>query len=240
MLVFIDESYQTKCEGGIWIALAAVCVPREVSRDLAKELFKLKKRFWRVLSPDEIELKGSNLLNVRGIQSPRKRDFMQELLSLCKLYRLVPFAVAQQHPEGLELSRLRENGLLPDLHKGILRRVNRLLAEKHPNRLAVLSFDERDRQTNRHISRAFRNFLFKSKEGQELDRIIETPLFYDSQITPAGEIADILAYLMCARYSGRRNDELLEGFFQSFRNLTYNPESPMPLWGFSALGVDQN
>ncbi|MCD4824390.1 MAG: DUF3800 domain-containing protein [Phycisphaerae bacterium] len=242
MLVFIDESYQQKAVGDVWTALAAICVPKESCRDIARELFKLKKRFWHVREPDEMELKGSKLLNARGVQSPRNRDFIQEIISLCKLYKLTPFAVAQHHPEGLELSRLRGKGILPDLHKGLVRRVHQFLADKHPERLGILAFDERDRQTNRHISRAFRNYLFKSKEAQEFEQIVETPFFYDSEITPAGEIVDIVAYLMCARYAGRKNDSVLEKFFMSFRDLSYSPQagawSSKRLWGFSALGVD--
>ncbi len=242
MLIFIDESYQQKTVGDVWTALAAICVPKESSRDLARELFNLKKRFWHVKGPDEIELKGSKLLNARGIQSPRNRDFIQEIVSLCKLYKLTPFAVAQHYGEGLELTRLRDKGVLPDLHKAVLRRVHKLLVDKYPERLGLLAFDERDRQTNRHISRAFRDYLFKSKEAREFEQIIETPFFYDSQITPAGEIADIVAYIMCARYAGRKKEPALENFFKEFRDLTYNPQaddwSSKRMWGFSALGAD--
>ena len=244
MLVFIDESYQNRADGNIWIALAAVCLLKETSRDVARELFNLKKRFWKNAAPDEIELKGSKLLSRRGIKSPRNRDFIQEILSLCRSQKVTPFAVVQRHPEGLELSRLKETGLLPDLHKGVLRRVHRLLLDRYPERLAVLCFDERSRQDNRHISRAFRNFLFKSSEGQELEQIVETPFFYDSLITPAGEIADIVAYIMCARYAGRGKDDdpMLEDFFNEFRNLTHNPQadnwSSNRMWGFSALGAN--
>ena len=246
MLVFLDESYQLLQKNDVWIALSAVCLLKEHSREIAKELYNLKKRFWKIGTPDDIEIKGSKLLNRRGIQSPRNRDFIQEIISLCKLYKIIPFAVAQRHPEGLELSRLKEEGLLPDLHKAILRRVHRILLDKYPNRWAVLCFDERNRQDNRRISRAFRNYLFRSKEGQELQQIIETPFFYDSQITPAGEIADIVAYIMCARYAGRKGevDPVLENFFTDFRGLTYNPQaddwSSNQLWGFSALGVDHD
>jgi len=244
MLVFIDESYQIRGTNDVWIALSAVCLPKEVSRDVSRELFNLKRRFWKVSAPDDIELKGSKLLGTRGIQSPRNRDFVQEVISLCRICGLVPFAVAQQHPEGMELSRLKEAGMLPDLHRGVLRRVDRLVIDKYSERLAVLCFDERSRQENRHISRAFRNYLFKSAEGRDLQHIVETPFFYDSQITPAGEIADIVAYVMCARYAGRRrdNDRAMEGFFKDFRSLTHNPQmddwSGNRLWGFSALGTD--
>jgi len=243
MLVFIDESYQIQAQDDVWIALSAVCLPRESSRDVARELFNLKKRFWKVRSPDEVELKGSKLLSRRGILSPRNRDFVQEVTSLCKLYSMTPFAVAQNHPEGLELSRLRETGRLPDLHKAVLRRVNRLLQDRYPDRLAILSFDERTRQDNRRISRAFRNFLFKSAEGQDFGQVVETPFFHDSQITPAAEIADIVAYIMGARYAGRNkdNDPAMEALFNDFRNITYNPQadnwSSSRMWGFSALGI---
>ncbi|MFW6133259.1 MAG: DUF3800 domain-containing protein [Planctomycetota bacterium] len=242
MLAFIDESYQQLDAGPIWTGLAAVCLCQETSRDIARELFKLKRRFWKVSGPDEIELKGSRLLGTRGIQSPRNRDFVFEVLSLCKLYDITPFAVAQESTEGLSLERLKDSGILPDLHRGILRRVYRFMSDRYPKRQAVLAFDERNRQDNRRISRAFRNYLFKSREGQELDQLVETPFFYDSCITPAGEIADIVAYLMCTRYATDRNrtDPPLEEFFTRFRELTYNPQandwSDKRLWGVFRLG----
>jgi len=74
-----------------------------------------------------------------------------------------------------------------------------------------------------------------------MQEIVETPFFYDSEITPTGQIADIVAYVMCARYAGRRNEQDLERVFIDLRHMTYNhaPTSPegKSLWGFSALGI---
>ena len=243
MLAFIDESYQTLAPTDVWTALAAVCIPREKMREVAKDLFRLKKRFWGVARPDEIELKGAKLLNPRAIQLPKNRDLAQQLTSLCRLHEIVPFAVAQKSAEGLELSRLRDAGDLPDLHKGIVRRVREFIRDKAPERKALLFFDERDRETNRRISRAFRGFLFRSREGQQMEEIVEVPFFYDSEITPAGQIADVVAYVMCSRYAGRRTDPYLEGVFAELRRLTHNASGTHEdgkvwrMWGLSALGV---
>jgi hypothetical protein len=76
--------------------------------------------------------------------------------------------------------------------------------------------------------------------GQTSKNILPTPFFCDSVVSPGIQIADVLAYCVNQRYTGRRG--YLEDIFQRFRELAYNhqdPDEDFTLWGVCMVKPDE-
>lgn len=87
MLIFVDESEWPKpsTAAGYTVWAAAALRP-QLSKEFSREIFNLEKKFWRISEPHEFEIKGRMLLNKRALTSPKKLEFVEEVLSLCKHY----------------------------------------------------------------------------------------------------------------------------------------------------------
>lgn len=57
----------------------------------------------------------------------------------------------------------------------------------------MLIFDNVNPAEDARVAQGISNFLYKSKLGRQFDRILEMPLFVNSSITPAIQIADFFA-----------------------------------------------
>ncbi len=237
MLVYVDESYQAAGVPNCKSTFAAVCIPEESYRSFDTDFFKLKRHFWKhVQEPSDLELKGRNLLSSGALELPKNRDFIRQLITLMKEYRVVLFAVVQDG--SLQLSSIRQTEL-PALYRAVLRRVDRYMIENLPAQQAVLFFDGIDHQTNQKIAIAFNGYMFRHYRGSQLLHVLPVPNFSDSLVTPGIQIADVLAYCVNERYARYGSQgEHLENFFREFRQLSYNYENAdenSRMWGFSAL-----
>ena len=110
MLVFVDESEwpRPKTPGGytVW---AGVGVPSVRNREFFRELFNLpNQKLWQKEEPYDLEIKGRFLLGSRGMRSPRKLEFVEEILALCKLNGIVAFAVGLRYPLSLPMEATGE------------------------------------------------------------------------------------------------------------------------------------
>lgn len=233
MLFFVDESYKPTSHPNPKTTFAGVMLREEVMRAVETDLFNLKRRFLKVAQPWEKELKGRLLLSRRHIESPKNRELVEELLFLCRLHDIVPFAVVQDGTIRLA----SQADLLPDLYRGILWRADTFLKQKYPQRMAVVIFDRIDRETAKKTAISFNNFMFRHRWGQGYTNLVVTPLFANSIITPGLQIADVIAYCVNERYAGRRGH--LEDFFRGFKELTFNYQDPQDerrnFWGFAAI-----
>ena len=93
VLVFVDESEwpRPKDPSGftVW---GAIAIHPSRSREFFREVYQLERKFWKVEEPYEFEIKGRLLLNKTAVTSPKKREFCEELMSLCKLNGVRAFA----------------------------------------------------------------------------------------------------------------------------------------------------
>ncbi len=236
MLVFVDESYHEKDEANAKSTFSAVAIHEKRYREFDMKLFDLKRHFWKVANPYDMELKGRKLLNHRALILPKTRDFVEQFITLCKEVGAVFFAVVQDGTFTLA----SESDKLPNLYRSLVRRVNQFMQDKHPEHQAVFFFDGIDHQTNKKIAISFNNFMYRHRGGQTSKNVLPTPFFCDSEVSPGVQIDDVLAYCVNQRYGGRRGS--LEDIFQQFRALAYNHEDPdegFTLWGFSMIKPDR-
>src|SRR6266581_3498040 len=234
MLVYVDESYKEAKSPNPKSTFAGVCLNMERYREFDTDLFRLKRHFWKISAPYELELKGRLLLSEHAIELPKNREFIRQLLALMKEYSIVPFAVVG---DGLFSLRNIKDDYLPDIYRALLRRVDRFVANKYPQDQAIIFFDGVDYATNQQLAISFNNFMFKHFTGMQYRHVFPVPNFSNSLVTPGIQLADVLAYCVNERYVGRRG--YLEEFFQQFRELSYTPQDPEggpALWGISMIG----
>jgi len=232
----VDGSYHEEDNPRAKSTFAAVLINEVKYRDFDMRLFDLKKHFWKVQNPYDLELKGRKLMNDRALIMPKNRDFISQFIALCKEVGAVVFAVVQ---DGI-FPLASESDRLPNLYRALMRRVNMFMEAKFPNDQAVFFFDGIDHQTNRKVAICFNNFMFRHWWGQSYHNIIPTPFFCDSLVSPGIQMADVLAYCVNQRYGGRRG--YLEELFQQFRELTYNHEVPdenFTLWGVQRIPAEE-
>ena len=102
MLVFVDESEWPRPKDPKWIYCMGRHLHPSRSREFFREVYQLERKFWKVLEPYEFEIKGRLLLSRTGVTSPKKREFCEELISLCKLNGVRAFAARNFDTTDLE------------------------------------------------------------------------------------------------------------------------------------------
>ncbi len=157
MLTFIDESYGPEPIG--FITHSAILVRESINRELSRELFNLKKLFWKVNEPTDLEIKGRNLLSNRAIRRPKNREFVEEIISLMRILKITPFAIIMKGPVS---SLTGQSEYLHRVYKYLIERVDLFIRENCPENIATIIFDSKDRATNRRVAINFTNFLFKT------------------------------------------------------------------------------
>ncbi|MDY6868558.1 MAG: DUF3800 domain-containing protein [Chloroflexota bacterium] len=190
MLVFIDESGTIHPNDPNPVSvLMAVCMPERIHRALSRQLYSLERT---ILGNKEIgELKGSKLINRRTFRRiPEKRELVEGVFDLIRNLDIVTFAIVIPRPtQPLNLP----DGHLPSPHIFLLQRINSL-AEKM-NQEAVLIYDGNGMNVQGiSMASCVRNYIFRVAEYNNiLRRIVDTPLFVDSLITPGIQLADLAA-----------------------------------------------
>jgi len=212
MLVFVDESEWPKPSvfSGytVW---AAIALQPQLSKDFSRELFNLERKFWQINEPHEFEIKGRMLLNKRALTSPKKIEFVEEVLSLCKGHHILAFAVGMRRLEEQMLAGFSpEESRIFRVYHYLLERVEAMLQEDYPNDMAIVLLDSGGVKTDKRRAIAFGNFLYGNEAGRSMQRIVETPFFVDSSLTPGIQIADLFAYALAQQNLGRREAKLRE------------------------------
>ena len=185
MLVFIDESEWPKPSAPsgytVW---AAVALQPQLSKSFSREIFNLERKFWRINEPHEFEIKGRMLLNKRALTSPKKAEFVEEVLSLCKRYQLLALAVGMQQIEEPMLAGFSsEESRIFRVYHYLLERVEAMMQEIYPDDMATVLLDSADKETNKRCAIVFGNFLYGHEVGRRMQKIVETPFFVSSNLT---------------------------------------------------------
>ena len=203
MMVFVDESEwpRPKSPGGytVW---AGIALPNGRSREFFRDLFNLEKKIWKVTEPYDFEIKGRLLLNQRGMTSPKKREFVEEILSLCKINQVQAFAVGLRYPHTPTMAGLSEPNtylVISDL----LERVEAMMMGKFPDDLAVMVFDSQEDKKDKERALEFGNYLYGTAKGRTTLHISDTPIFASSTVTKGVQIADVFAYALSQQNMGR-------------------------------------
>lgn len=199
MLVFVDESEwpHPKALDGytVW---GAVALHPSVSKNFVREIFNLEKKFWKVDEPYQFEIKERLLLNKRAETSPKKCEFCEEVISLCKLSGIKAFAVGLRNTSGAAFSGLTEP-IIYRAYSLLLERIEGMMVEEFNNEMAIIALDSADEATDTKRALAFGNYLYDSEAGRAAKHVVETPFFVSSKATVGIQIADLVAYALAQR-----------------------------------------
>lgn len=212
MLVFVDESEWPKPSAlsgyTVW---AAVALQPQSSKTFSREVLNLERKFWRINEPHDFEIKGRMLLSKRALTSPKKIEFVEEVLSLCKRYELLAFAVGMRPlGEPMLAGFSSEESRIFRAYHYLLERVEAMMQENYPQDMAIILLDSSDNETNKRRAIAFGNFLYGHEAGKSMQKIVETSFFVSSALTPGIQIADLFAYALAQQNLGRREARLTQ------------------------------
>lgn len=239
MLVFVDESEwpRPKDPNGftVW---GAIAIHPSRSREFFREVYQLERKFWKVLEPYEFEIKGRLLLSRTGVTSPKKREFCEELISLCKLNGVRAFAAGLRNFDTTDLEDLTE----PTVYRAysrLLERVNAMMVDEHPDDMAIVALDSQDEKTDTMRARAFGNFLYGNELGRRLSHIVETPFFVSSKATLGIQLADLVAYALAQQNQGRTDIRYICDRIRELEWHSNSLDEDVPRRGFRFEGLRQ-
>lgn len=188
MLVFVDESGKPHPnDATLKPVLCCVCIKEENIREITQRVYALKNRYFG--SNDEI--KSTDLISRRTIKNNVKKNinFVNDFVDIACGYDIRVFSIIMKRPAT---PMIISPDHLPKQYHLLLKRVE-YFCENHNYDKAMLIFDNVNPAEDARVAQGISNFLYKSKLGRQFDRILEMPLFVNSSITPAIQIADFFA-----------------------------------------------
>jgi hypothetical protein len=223
MLFFIDESWQLTHDGKYKAGvLSALQIKSHDFNECSKQIynFKIKYLSWRA---GEIEIKGKDIfrnylfgLESKGIQS-KELNLARGILNYMQTMGVRLFASIVFSKEELDLSCANVNQLERPFFF-LFERIDLFMKENYPGLMAKLIFDDRGIQFNKKISKSVSNFFHKSSIGQQFNTIIKVPLFAISTENVGIQMADVVAHILGARFTG---DKKQMEFFKKIKNLEF-------------------
>ena len=239
MLIFVDESEwpHPKAPDGytVW---GAVAIHPSKSKNFVREIFNLEKKFWKVDEPYQFEMKGRELLNARAMTSPKKCEFCEEVISLCKLSGIKVFAIGLRNTNNEALKGLTE----PIIYKAyslLLERVEGMMTEEYQSESAIIALDSADEATDTKRAVAFGNYLYGTETGKKAVHVVETPFFVSSKATIGIQIADLVAYAMAQQYQHSPHFKIVYDRIRELEWRSQITDIDYPLRGFRFLDTQK-
>ena len=193
LLVFIDESgHPHPNDAATRPVLVSICVDVADMKTINTDLFKIKRRILRK-EQFEFEAKGSDLITPGHFRnSPERREFVESFFDCVSSWNICIFAEIMYRPQNVPPADI---AFLPIQFRNQLIRINRHLEISSSEDVALVLLDGDGRQYN-NIATRYSNWVYRSRMGQSLARIADTPYLVDSKITPGIQIADMAAYVI--------------------------------------------
>ncbi len=237
MLIFVDESEwpHPKAPYGytVW---GAVAIHPSKSKNFVREIFNLEKKFWKVAEPYQFEIKGRLLLNERATTSPKKCEFCEEVVSLCKLSEIKAFAIGLRNTRGTTFEGLTEP-IIYKAYKLLLERIEGMMAENFDNEMAIIALDSADESTDTKRALAFGNYIYGSEMGRSAVHVVETPFFVSSKATIGIQIADLIAYALALRNINKPQQKVICDRIRELEWRSQNTDIEYPLRGFRFVDI---
>jgi len=192
MLAYVDESGQPHPnDPNAWSVLVALCIDEHLHRGLSAGLHTIKRN----LLPHRqmpFELKAKKVMNRRTFDRiPAKRELVASVFDLMMRTDVVIFSIIMPRPSKLPTTPA---GHLPRYCAFLLQRIDALARIK--DEYALLIYDGQGRNVQGvDLSMAISNYCFNYAYPRgQLTRLIDTPHFVDSVVTPGVQLTDYIAY----------------------------------------------
>ena len=232
LFAFMDESgHPHPKDSSTRPVLVSVCIRDKDLRNVCTEIFKLKRR---ILNKDAhgFEAKTNKVLNRHTFRRiPEKREFVESFFEVCRNLPITIFSVVMERPHIPTPTNI---DFLPMQFRHLLYRINQFIELELNGEYGAIFFDG-DGSNYNHLSVRFNNWLYRSRGGQSLTNLVESPFFVDSKLTAGIQIADMVAgvvriYEENELFREAPNDSFLSAIARYYRILkekTINLEAPI-------------
>lgn len=218
MLVFIDESgHPIPTDNTERPVLLGVCIKETDIREINNYIHKAKID---VYGKSDVEIKATNLINRKILNDKYSNNklFLDKIMNFISYLNFKVFAIIMERPD---FKPFHEDGILPKQYYYMLKKIE-FFCENYNYPMALIIFDEQDRNTDYKISIAFYNFLYQSKLGKTFKKILEVPLFTNSKITTGIQLADLMAGIVRHYYESGLNKHKPANDFESLLCKLFN------------------
>lgn len=189
MLVYVDESgHPRPTDDTSRPVLLSVIIKETDMKELCHRMYNIKNDIY---GRTDVEVKATNLITERTLRlnHTNNKKFVGKLMELITDFDIKICAVIMEKPDIIIQDR---DGILPPQYRHLLKYIE-LYCKNHDCSMALAVFDEQDRYEDAKISIAFNNFLYKSALGKSFVKILQVPLFANSEVTPGVQLADLMA-----------------------------------------------
>lgn len=194
-MAFIDESgYPIPTDPTDRPTLVAVCMRQSDIRAITGAVYNIKRD---TMGDPDWELKGVKCINPRVMTKYKTRQKLcvEQVLQMLRGFDVRVFSVIMDKPE-LAPEAKSPDAVLPFPFRMLIERVDKWARLNRS--YATCIFDTR--ADSKELSKAFLGYLYRSPAGQELDHILELPLFVDSETVAGIQLADICASIVRHHY----------------------------------------
>lgn len=201
MVAFIDVSgnpYDNQ-NNSAWVAAHAICIRKRAIYELTATLHRLKRD---ILNNEFIELKSTDLVNKSTLNHPHldKYRFLQSVIDHCINHDDCRHASVIFRSNVL--NKKSDTSRLPHHYIDLLWRVEAIARDfGRAETETVVIIDDTAPRTDKHLALAYNNYLYRSRGGDHLTKILPIPIFSDSETTAGLQLADIAAGVMRNYYT---------------------------------------
>lgn len=192
-------------------SLNSICLKEEHWRNIDRDYHRLKRRFFaQEIGAREAqywEIKGSELTGHHNRDNRRDHAFIKYVLSLCAKYQGSLFSIVFLKNPAKPTNK---TSLYTMALQYLVERFQSFLEERAPNENGLIIIDSRIHNLNLEVAKSHLSFVFGHNTGKNCDKIIEAPLFTDSQLTCGLQIADIVGSCIYSNYY-HRNSMFIQG-----------------------------
>jgi hypothetical protein len=222
--IYIDESGGTLNEPDHpFFVLAAVVARVDQCRPIQEKVAKIKEGYFPGIRPEEIEIKGFDIQQgekfFKHIAFETRQRLVKELLQLLFEYDLSIFAtIFSKEEESVRRLKMHPDDPYRFSYKNLLERLNKFLESK--NEYGILLIDSQASSVREHLKddrllRFHQECLSELTPKGTETRIVEYPIFVQSQFFAATQLADLCAYHIARalknRYSQSYSQKLHAG-----------------------------
>ncbi|MBQ6163513.1 MAG: DUF3800 domain-containing protein [Clostridia bacterium] len=216
MLVFIDESgYPRPSDDNAYSTLVAVCIYENDIRNISRALYQLKDSIYG----KQDEIKSTNVIRRQTLEKNRTNNklYAEKFVEITTRSNISVFGIIMKRPVT---APIKADGILPKQYQLLMKKIE-YFAERKDVEKAIFVFDETNEGDDLTIAQEFNGFLFRSRLGKSFTKILETPLFVSSKVTPAIQIADIFAGIIRHYYQNELHMRQPETDFELWLSMLY-------------------
>ena len=176
--------------------LFALAMPLADWRGFDRDYLRLKVRFFKKEIDESKwraalwEKKGNDLCSPRNRNRQRRHAFLSQVFDLCERYNAAAFAITFLKDHVTPMSPEARYAMALQY---LAERFNTYLVESNAYTYGILVADERMRKLNFNVAASYLSYVFGNETGRSLTRLVEGPLFANSQLTAGLQITDNIA-----------------------------------------------